>query len=290
MYHDAEVEGRDQAENSRWGFAPTLALGLDSSTRLILGYYHLEQDNVPDYGLPTTQGRLLVEVDRSNWYGFAHLNREESLASIGTMRVEHDVNDALSVRSQFRYAENDLWSVVTPPRNADPLTDTVSRNPNVRDSINTLAINQTDVTLAFDTGAWQHTVVTGFEVSRELYRTRAYLPAVPAPADSLSNPDPHTPYAPAFVGNGSTDNTGDTLAAYAFDTIRLGGHWQVTGGVRWDRFDVSSESVSALGVSTVLDTRDTMTSWRAGLVYKPRENGSIYLVSGTSFNPSAKPG
>ncbi len=290
MYHDAEVEGRDMAENSRWGIAPTIAFGLDSPTRLVLGYYHLEQDNVTDYGLPTTQGQLLVDVDRSNWYGFEGLNAEDSLASVGTARIEHDVNDALSVRSQFRYAENDLWSIVTPPRNADATADTVQRNPNVRDSINTLAINQTDATLEFATGGVRHSVVTGFEFSRELFKTRAYTLTPAAPLDDLTDPDPNTPYDPAFVGNGSTENTGDTFGVFAFDTLSIGGRWYFNAGLRHDRFDVSSEGIANTGVATVVESRDSMTSWRAGAVFKPRENGSIYLVSGTSFNPSAETG
>lgn len=290
MYHDAEVEGRDVAENSRWGVAPTMAFGLDSPTRLVLGYYHLDQDNVTDYGLPTTQGQLLVDVDRSNWYGFAGLNGEDSVARVGTARIEHDVNDAVSVRSQFRYAENDLWSVVTAPRNADPLANTVARNPNVRDSINTLAINQTDATIEFATGAVRHSVVTGVEFSRELYKTRAYTLTPTAPLDNLTDPDPNTPYAPVFNGNGSTENTGDTLGAFAFDTLSIGERWHFNAGLRWDRFDVTSEGISNVGAVSVAESRDSMTSWRAGIVYKPRANGSVYLVSGTSFNPSAETG
>ncbi len=290
MYHDADVEGRDMASNARWGIAPTIGFGLDSPTRLILGYYHLDQDNVPDYGLPTTAGELVVDVDRSNWYGFDALNAEDSVADVGTARIEHDVNDRVSLRSQFRYSENDLWSVVTAPRNADPLADTVTRNPNVRDSINTLAINQTDATIEFGSGAIEHTVVTGFEVSRELYKTRAYTLTPTAPLDDLTDPDPGTPYDPTFNGNGSTENTGDTLAAFLFDTVKLGERWYVNGGLRYDRFDVSSDTVSATGVASLVEARDSMTSWRAGVVYKPRENGSIYLVSGTSFNPSAETG
>lgn len=290
VYHDAEVEGRDVAENSRWGFAPTIALGLDSPTRLILGYYHLDQDNVTDYGLPTTAGDLVVDVDRSNWYGFENLNDEDSVARIGTARIEHDAAENVAVRSQFRYAENDLWSIVTPPRNADPVADTVARNPNVRDSINTLAINQTDATIEFATGAVRHSLVTGFEVSRELFKTRAYTLTPTAPLDDLTNPNPATPYDPTFLGNGNTENTGDTVAAFAFDTLQLSERWHVTGGLRWDRFDVTSENTSNLGVTTVTESRDEMWSWRAGIVFKPRANASVYLVSGTSFNPSAETG
>src|SRR5690606_4232633 len=40
--------------------------------------------------------------------------------------------------------------------------------------------------------------------------------------------------------------------------------------------------------SPLLKRTDEMLSYRAGLVYKPRENGSIYFGYGTSFNPTAE--
>ena len=36
-----------------------------------------------------------------------------------------------------------------------------------------------------------------------------------------------------------------------------------------------------------LTREDQFTSWRGGLVYKPNRHGSVYVSSGTSFNPSA---
>jgi catecholate siderophore receptor len=46
----------------------------------------------------------------------------------------------------------------------------------------------------------------------------------------------------------------------------------------------------ATGVVTSLGRVDRMTSWRAGVVYKPRPFGSLYAGYGTSFNPSADAG
>ena len=46
------VTGRDVAEQSRYGFAPSLSLGLGTPTRLTLAYLHESADDVPDYGIP----------------------------------------------------------------------------------------------------------------------------------------------------------------------------------------------------------------------------------------------
>jgi catecholate siderophore receptor len=62
----------------------------------------------------------------------------------------------------------------------------------------------------------------------------------------------------------------------------------VTGGLRWDRFDVDYDSVAVDGVSSPLTRTDRMVSGRAGLVYKPRQSASVYLGYATSFNPSAE--
>ena len=58
--------------------------------------------------------------------------------------------------------------------------------------------------------------------------------------------------------------------------------------MRWDRFAVDYTSTAVTGVPTSFERTDTMTSGRAGVIYKPRTEGSIYLGYGTSFNPSAE--
>jgi catecholate siderophore receptor len=290
MYHESDIEGRDIAHNERWGVAPAFTFGLGTPTRTTFSYYQLEQDNIPDYGLPLTQGELVVDIDHANWYGFRDLNQEKERAQIGTVRVEHDFGAAALLRTQFRYMENDLFSVVTPPRNADPVANTVQRNPNVRDTLNTFAANQTDLSINFATGAVRHTVATGFEFAHETYDQQAYTLTPTAPLDNLTNPDPDTPYDPVFISGTLTENSGDSIGVYAFDTLQIGERWQVIGGLRWDRFDAAAD-ILALGVPAAhVERTDEMTSWRAALVYKPGESASLYVSGGTSFNPSAEAG
>src|SRR5690606_20011334 len=72
-----------------------------------------------------------------------------------------------------------------------------------------------------------------------------------------------------------------------FDTLTLNPQWELTLGARWDSFETDYQ-YSYTDPSLVVDTKDNMLSWNAGLVYKPAANGSIYVAVGNSFNPSAE--
>ena len=47
-----------------------------------------------------------------------------------------------------------------------------------------------------------------------------------------------------------TEGTADSVAAYAFDTIKLGDRLELTAGLRWDRFGLDYASVDAAGKPT----------------------------------------
>ena len=74
-------------------------------------------------------------------------------------------------------------------------------------------------------------------------------------------------------------------------TVDLTEQWSVMGGLRYDRFHDDARSVSTTFTNNAVTnfTRtDKTLSYRASLTYKPTKNGSIYVSSGTSFNPSAE--
>ena len=302
MVHDSEVAGRDEIENSRWGIAPSLTVGQNTSTRATLSYFHLDQDNVPDYGLPLINGRVPDGIDRGNYYGLKRIETERTKNDIGTLKVEHDINDSLMLRSQFRYEYDTRYSIVSPPRasafslanglvthnasNAATLAAANNGNAPGRDSYNELMINQTDLTSRFGTFGVEHALVTGIELSREVFDNNAFS-YTGIPAASATAPNPNAPFGTRTPGTASHVSA-DTVGLYAIDTIKLTEQWEVVGGVRWDRFDASSTATTAAGVTTDLSRTDEMTSWRGAVVYKPQQNGTIYVSYGTSFNPSAE--
>jgi catecholate siderophore receptor len=85
-----------------------------------------------------------------------------------------------------------------------------------------------------------------------------------------------------------TDATADSAALYAFDTATVGEHVQVNGGLRVDRFALDFLSRTAAAVDTRFERTDEMVSWRAGTVYKPAAQASLYAGVGTSLNPSTE--
>jgi catecholate siderophore receptor len=295
MVHDAEVEDRDEIYQKRWGIAPSLAIGLGTATRYTLSLFHQDDDNLPDYGLPFFAGvpvRINGErLNRSNYYGLKDFETEETEATALTFKVEHDFSESLSLRNQTRYSRNTRLAVVGPPRNPNVAADTVQRGGSNslagRDAKNILLINQTDITKNIKVGTIEHSIVGGVELSRESFDNQAFsFPGVPT--TSLSNPDPDTPYTGSRLDGVVTDNSATGLATYVSDTIKLDEHWQLIGGLRWDRFALDGSTVDAMGVETEADRSDSETSGRVAAVYKPVENASFYAGYGTSFNPSAE--
>ena len=74
-----------------------------------------------------------------------------------------------------------------------------------------------------------------------------------------------------------------TRSLYLNDTITFNPQWQLNLGARLDDYSVSRTTTEA-GADT-LSRDDTMFNWNAGVVWKPRDNGSIYLSYATSTNP-----
>jgi catecholate siderophore receptor len=295
MVHDAEVADRDEIFLKRWGLAPSLAIGLGTATRYTLSLFHQDDDNLPDYGLPFLAGipvRINGErLDRSNYYGLKDFETEQTEASALTFRAEHDFSDSLMLRNQLRYSRNTRLAVVGPPRNPNVALDEVRRGGSDslsgRDALNTLWINQTDITKKLTSGGIEHSIVGGIELARESFDNQAFS-FTGVPRTSLSNPDPNTPYTGTRVGGNDTDNSGKGIAVYISDTAKLNQNWEVSGGLRWDSFALDSNVTTNAGVTTETDRKDEETSWRLATVYKPAEHASFYAAYGTSFNPSAE--
>ncbi len=329
VYHTQDVPDRDHVEQERWGIAPSVTFGLGTETRLTLSYFHLEQNNVPDYGLPwvprddsrTTDNENNTGLppgrsgaDDSNWYGLLSRDHEDTKTDIATAIFEHDFNEKLKLRNTTRYGQNTIDLSVTAPRfytnstgsaplppGADPTSIRRTDWKN-RDQTDSIISNQTELRYDFTTGKVEHSVIGALEFSHEKSKNllRDDLKIGTVPDADLWNPNAHDPYVPNFVYNdGVNSTTSDSFAVSLFDTAKIDEHWSLSGGVRWDRFDLDYYSVAPTvpatpgtpavpGAVTNLGRTDDMFSYRGAITYKPVEQGSIYLGYGTSFNPSGE--
>jgi catecholate siderophore receptor len=303
MWNDSGVAGRDVAHDQRWAVAPSVAFGLRTPTRVTLSFLHMAQDNTPDYGLPWVPVTNVPLADYANgraparsenYYGLANRDYERIGNDIATGQVEHTFAAGANLRNVTRVGATDRDSIITSPRfAATDSTDIRRTDMKSRDQVDSIIANQTTLALRFKTGGITHDAVGGIEASREGSRNFARIEVGPetpvSPDTDLFQPNPYQRYTGQIVRTGAyTDATANSLAGYAFDTLHLGSAWQLTGGLRWDRFAVDYDSVSTTGASALLERTDRMVSGRAGVVYKPQEAASLYAGYATAFNPSAE--
>lgn len=174
---------------------------------------------------------------------------------------------------------------------------------NVRDTSNRMLVNQTDLTANFATGPVEHTLVTGFSLMHESFALDG--------SNEFRNPDGSSPFAAPnhlpfmdiynpdnyYTGprnrtlTSKTDGELDNAAVYAFDTMKFSEQWQLNLGTRFEHnegsttgYTVTNGAVS--GANAPVKNSDDILSYRAGLVFKPVENGTIYVAYGNSKNPS----
>ena len=291
LAHHSGIAGRDVVEFDRWGVAPSLTWGLGKPTRATISYYKLKQDNISDYGIPwvPNTNNALVEfrdrpapVPRNTFYGLRDRDFEKLNADLVTLKFEHDFNDGLSLRNQFRYANSSRDSMATPPRFASNDSTAINREMRSWQTEDKVWDNQTDFIARFSTGKIEHALVTGLDFTREnnTRRTRTALPML----TTLLNPNPGDVFTGTITVSPIVgDITANSQAVYIFDTAKFGEKWELTGGLRWDRFDADGITTpQGLPISRV----DRMLSVRAGAVFKPLPEGTIYATYGTSLNPS----
>lgn len=296
MFNAGDAAGRDVVDGERWGIAPSVSFGLGTPTRVTVSYTHLAQENTPDYGIPwvppanvplAEYADQAPPVDFDNFYGLTDRDYEDTVTGLGTATVEHDFNDGVTLRSLLRYGQSTRDSIITAPRFVSNDSTSINRQLQSRDLEDKILAQQNDLLVDFQTGGIGHALVTGVEIARETSENHSRSGPT-APVTDLFNPDPGDAYAGPITRTGArTESTADTLGIYVSDTVKLSERWQLTGGLRWDRFSVDYESVAVGGAVTPFERTDDMLSWRAGVVHKPLPNGSVYASLGTSFNPSA---
>jgi catecholate siderophore receptor len=269
MTHRNDVPGRDVERYERWGIAPSVAFGGDSDTRLTLGYFHQEDDNIPQYGVPYALNAFndgpLPGVPTSAFYGYSNTDTQEIAVNAFTATLTHDFTDNFSLRNLTRWQSVDQFTLANQPQGAwcvetginpwtgaacaAPGTFAPNRSGTVRDTANEILVNQTDFTVDFATGAVQHTLVTGLSLSSETYHRdngnalRNPLGATPnpvLPTMSIASPD-HVYTGPVnFIVTQQADGEVKNRAAYVFDRLQLTEKFEINGGLRYERNDAFS--------------------------------------------------
>jgi catecholate siderophore receptor len=322
MGNASNVAERDVTENRRFGVAPSLALGLGTANSLTTSYFHFQEDDIPDYGIPWYFNKP-APVARHNYYGFRDGNYLRTDVDMGTIKAEHDISDWAILRNRFRVANNHRDARITEPQ----LNTATSGSVTPSTPLNQIAVNRNQIATLSDEGLiWdqldatahlnkfgmRHVVVIGAEGGRETsdpvrptfnFVNPAGQTINTVPIASLLVPNESQGFSGVSAPASDVHVTSTSYGLYLLDTIQFGSHWELIGGARFDRFLTDETSIAyptpkqALPGGPIVQGPPTITyptrldrkpSWRAAAVYKPVSYGSIYFDYGTSFNPSAE--
>jgi catecholate siderophore receptor len=299
MGQSSAVAERDDVRVRRWGVAPSLALGIGEQDSLVVAYLHQQENDVLDTGVPFVDGRP-APVQRDAFFGLASDSATTDV-DILTARYRHEFNDNVSFDNTARYGRYEFdYQFESPnfgddaPTAATPLDAIlVGRDAPDSSGVQTNLDDQLDLTAHFNTGFIAHTLVAGIEIARQtsdidryqnpFNNDNGWIPETP-----LLDPDPNMPRPVEPVS--SVQNTVvPSGGAYVIDSVALGQYVSLTGGLRYDDFSATYNSLTVQsGALLRLHELNRLGSPRASLVIKPTARQTYYFSYGTSFDPSAE--
>jgi catecholate siderophore receptor len=314
MASEGDVPGRDAVDFDKWGLGLSGAWGLDTATTLTASYYHLESQQMPDYGIPLftkigvrTTDSGVMDVPRDSFYGLEARDYLTNTVNSLTVEAVHRFSDALTLRNVSRWSETLNDYVVTNPGDGGNIANGgvalidgeywMKRGTKSRWNPTGTLANVTDLSGSARWGGLDHSFSLGLELSREENRNAAYNVVTaggatcPAPLTGFDctrvyAPDPGDPWTGTITRSTVVGNTTDTVAIRAFDSISLGERWRLSLGVRHDRYEVEGEELPRGAAAPVPARGDwAFTNYQLGLAWKPTAASSLYASVATASTP-----
>ncbi|MED5424595.1 MAG: TonB-dependent receptor, partial [Pseudomonadota bacterium] len=290
---------RDFFYGDRYGFNPTARFELSDDTIVDVSYEYIDHERFIDRGVPTANGEP-VEAFEEIVFGDPDNNYQTLGADVFRANVEHTFSDNLKGNFNAFYGDYDKvystfyaagYNAETEQVTLDGYVDTTQRENMILSS---------NLVGEFETGSIGHTVIFGGEVINTKSNQDRYNPVFDSTDGDRETFNISRPLS--FRGLTGTNAEGVTVTAdfsdlnddthvdldvysfYVQDEIALSDNFDLVLGARFDSFDIEVFNADP----EVLETRsrkDEEVSPRAGLVYKPQKNISIYASYSESFLP-----
>ncbi|MBX5460089.1 MAG: TonB-dependent siderophore receptor [Steroidobacteraceae bacterium] len=287
MYEDSNSY-RDSVTLERYGFNPTVSARAGERTQLTFGVEYFHDERVADRGVSSFEGRPL-DTDPSTFFGDPAQSPTHTTARMANALVEHQFSDDVVLRNRTRFAHYDkFYQNVYPGPVGDGGTSVqiqAYNNAMERENL----FNQTDLTFTLASGSIEHKLLAGLELGRQDTQNLRQTGFFPGGAQNVIVPvsDPRTTLPVTFRPSGSdadNDGTAKIAALYVQDEIHLSPKWMIVAGVRYDDFQVDLHD-NRTGLDFSSD--DDLFSPRAGVVFKPWEQMSVYASYGRTHQPRA---
>jgi catecholate siderophore receptor len=273
---------RDFYAGERYAVNPYIAAKLGADWNIGLSYEYVNDDRVLDRGIPSLAGKPLTGF-RDQFFGVPGANRTTLKAHIAKLRLDGTVTDKLKFSSTLLYGNYDKqYDNVFAGGPVNALNNQVAlsgySDPTKRENF----IAQANLVWDVATGGIDHKILFGAEYGDQKSANQRRNPILSSSVIDLDAPV----FPTVSFGAISRDTVSDVtfLSVYVQDQISIGDHFDIVAGLRHDRFDIKGTDL-APAIDRPFARKDSKTSPRLGLIYKPQENVSIYASYSQSFQP-----
>lgn len=280
---------RNQYFLERQALAPSATFVLSPSTKLTLQADYLKDKRLADQGVPSYRGRPL-NVPIETYFGAANGRDRafvQSDVKSGTVTLDHDLTDALSLHTVLRVYDYSLdrnYTTIGAISSGAVPTVTISQVRRLRDEHGVYL--QNEVSQKAEWGGVGHQVLYGVEIGKqdkgEVLRSRAN-----AATYNLFNPVLATLTALPSSLAASNDNQNQVriAALYLQDLVSFNANWKMLAGMRFDELKQTRDDRTARNQD--LQRTDHTLAPRVGLIYQPAEQVSLYAAYSKSIQPLA---
>lgn len=285
---------RDGVELKRYGMTPTFTIKPGDKTEIVLSAEYFKDERTADRGVPaqaTRTGTLTVNNadinrrpyrigDYDQFFGNARLSPTQTETTAFNAIISHAFDNGVQVKNSTRLAFYDKFYqniyADSPVSTTGTLTLSAYRDDTKRENL----INQTDITYKAKVGNIEHNLLAGAELNAQDTENKRLTGA------SVTGVSANAPYATIAINSLARNQKSDfTVAAfYLQDQIVFNPQWQAVVGLRHDHLDTNY--VNLINNQTI-NVSDSLLSPRAGLIFKPTENSSLYANYSTSYVPRA---
>ena len=293
-FHSDTLENhRDYFDGDRYGFNPTLRLELSPVTTLDLSYEHADHERFIDRGVPTLNGEP-VEAFEEIVFGDTDTNLQTLRADIYRLNLSHEFSDTRKGNLVVQYSDfQKMYKnyYASGYSGGDTFTADGYKDPTERTNL----IISGNIVNEFQTGSAKHTLLVGAEIidtENENYRYNTFFITTEDDNEVFNITRPINFGVNAagvrtyndFTADlkSSTQSDIEVTSIYIQDQIDVTDKFKILLGGRFDNFDITVRDVKK---GTSESREDEEFSPRAGLIFKPQENVSLYVSYAESFLP-----
>ncbi|NEQ30263.1 MAG: TonB-dependent siderophore receptor [Leptolyngbya sp. SIO4C5] len=271
--------------------APVVTWDISDRTTLALDFEYFDDERPSDSGL-LAFGDGIVDVPRDRVIGEPDDIVERDFFT-GGYRLEHDFSDNWQLRNAFRYSSQDYSSAAFTPVAFNEAVGLAVRFNTATEWYQNYYGLQTDVVGSFATGSIDHTVLLGFDLSRDFsdLNARGNLRA-PSPLnvfDPTYGTVPRLPFDQLPNAARIQEVTTTRLGFFAQDQIELFEGLNLLAGLRYDTVTQDVDNAPSLFSRTGSEADQTIDAVtpRLGIVYQPLPELSLYASYSQSFTPNS---